>query len=108
LTAPDPHQRGRCDRSSLVCIEDDQIRALVTRLARPHRSGGDVIERAAIFANGADFAEVMAWIVARGGTAEALAPAASGGLHDRGFDAGRDDAAPTPRRFLLPPGALTQ
>jgi hypothetical protein len=80
----------------------------VTRLARPHRSGGDVIERAAIFADGADFAEVMAWIEAHGGTAEALAPTSGGGLHDRHFDAGRADVAPTPRRFLLPPGALTQ
>jgi hypothetical protein len=67
-----------------------------------------VIERAAIFADGADFAEVMAWIEAHGGTAEALAPTSGGGLHDRHFDAGRADVAPTPRRFLLPPGALTQ
>ena len=67
-----------------------------------------MVERAAIFANGADFAEVMAWIEARGGTAEALAPKTGGGLHDRHFDSGRADAAPTPRRFLLPPGALEQ
>jgi hypothetical protein len=57
---PTPDSRGAQDRSSLADIEDDQIRALVTRLARPHRSGGDVVERAAIFADGADFAEVMA------------------------------------------------
>jgi hypothetical protein len=75
-------------------------------LARPHRSGGDVIERAAIFSEGADFAEVMAWIVAHGGTAEAVAPASGGGLHDRHLNAGRGDAAPAPRRFVLPPGAL--
>ena len=67
-----------------------------------------MIERAAIFANGADFAEVMAWIVARGGTAEALTPATGGGLHDRHLNAGRGDAAPMPRRFVLPPGALTR
>jgi hypothetical protein len=105
---PTPDSRGAQDRSSLADIEDDQIRALVTRLARPHRSGGDVVERAAIFADGADFAEVMAWIVARGGTAEAVAPASGGPLHDRHFDAGRADVAATPRRFLLPPGALTK
>jgi hypothetical protein len=29
-------------------IDDEQIRGLVAALARPHRSGGDVIERAAI------------------------------------------------------------
>ncbi len=67
-----------------------------------------MIERAAIFADGADFAEVMAWIVARGGTAEAPAPATGGGLHDRHLNAGRGDAAPAPRRFVLPPGALTR
>jgi hypothetical protein len=78
----------------------------VTRLARPHRSGGDVVERAAIFANGGNFAEVMAWIDAHGGTAEAQATTGDGGLHDRHFGA-RPDAAQTPRRFVLPPGALT-
>ena len=85
-------------------MEDDEIRALVTRLARPHRSGGDVIERAALFADGADFAEVMAWITARGGTAEAVVSTARGGLHDRHFDV--RPGAEAPRRFVLPPGAL--
>jgi hypothetical protein len=33
---------------------DDAIRAVVTRLSRPHASGGDVIERAAILAEGGD------------------------------------------------------
>jgi hypothetical protein len=47
-------------------VDDDAIRALVTRLARPHPSGGDVIERAAILAEGADLAAVMAWITAHG------------------------------------------
>jgi hypothetical protein len=32
---------------------DDAIRAVVTRLSRPHASGGNVIERAAILAEGA-------------------------------------------------------
>jgi hypothetical protein len=73
----------------------------VTRLARPDRSGGAVIERAAIFANGADFAEVMAWITAHGGTPEALVSTTRGGLHDRRGDSLPE---PTPRRFLLPPG----
>jgi hypothetical protein len=50
----------------------------------------------------------MAWIVARGGTAEAPAPATGGGLHDRHLNAGRGAAAPAPRRFVLPPGALTR
>lgn len=80
------------------------IRALVTRLARPNGSGGDVIERAAIFADGADFAQVMAWILAHGGTAETYVSTARGGLHDQ---ARPDAEPPTPRRFVLPPGALT-
>lgn len=87
-------------------MEDEEIRALVTRLARPHRSGGQVVERAAIFADGADFAEVMAWIMARGGTAEAIVSTAGGGLHDRHYDAGSGAASAKPLRFVLPPGAL--
>ena len=78
----------------------------MTRLARPHRSGGQVVERAAIFADGADFAEVMAWIMARGGTAEAVVSTSGGGLHDRQHDTGSGAAAPKPLRFVLPPGAL--
>jgi len=89
-------------------VEDEVIRALVTRLARPHRSGGAVIERAALYADGANFAEVMAWMTARGATAEAVASTARGGLHDQRVDERPDAAAPTPRRFVLPPGALTQ
>ena len=88
-------------------MDDDEIRALVTRLARPHQSGGKVIERAAIFANGADFAEVMAWITARGATPEATVSTTRGGLHNLSDDARPDAASQTPRRFVLPPGALT-
>ena len=33
---------------------DDAIRAVVVRLSRPHASGGDAIERAAILAEGGD------------------------------------------------------
>ena len=80
---------------------------MVTRLARPHESGGKVIERAAIFANGADFAEVMAWITARGATPEATVSTTRGGLHNLSDDARPDATSQTPRRFVLPPGALT-
>ena len=88
-------------------MEDDAIRALVTRLARPNANGGAVIERAAILANGADFAEVMAWITARGGTAEAVVSTARSGLHEQHFDARSGGVEAIPRRFVLPPGALT-
>jgi hypothetical protein len=50
----------------------------------------------------------MAWITARGGTAEAVVSPARGGLHDRHLDARTGSVAPTPRRFVLPPGALTR
>jgi hypothetical protein len=43
-------------------MDEDAILALVKRLARPRASGGAVIERAAILAEGADFASVIAWI----------------------------------------------
>jgi hypothetical protein len=56
--------------------DDDAIRALVTRLGRPHRSGGRVIERATLMAEGADFTAVMAWIEAHGGEAEHCRPVA--------------------------------
>ena len=60
-------------------MDDDPILALVKRLARPHASGGAVIERAAILADGADFASVMAWIADR--------PRATRGKRDCGFNA---------------------
>jgi len=88
-------------------MEDDEIRALVTRLARPDRSGGKVIERAAILAEGADFDAVMTWITAHDGKPETAPPAPpKRGLHaSRGGDDG-DAQSRTPLRFVLPPGAL--
>jgi len=86
-------------------VDDDAIRALVTRLARPHPSGGEVIERAAILAEGADFAAVMAWIIAHAGQPEtAVSAGRGGGLH--GSRLGGGTASPTPLRFILPAGAL--
>ncbi len=89
-------------------MEDDAIRILVTRLSRPHGSGGEVIERAAIVAEGADYPEILAWITAHDGQPEAQPSASAGrGLHsarltDRGAGGGS-----TPRRYVLPPGALS-
>jgi hypothetical protein len=63
-------------------MEDTAIRDLLTRLARPHPSGGKVIERAAILAEGGDFPEVIEWIIDHEGAPEAAAASApSGGLH---------------------------
>jgi hypothetical protein len=38
---------------------DEEIRVLLSRLSRRHSSGGTVIERAAIMAEGADSAAVV-------------------------------------------------
>jgi len=89
-------------------MDDEAICALVTRLARPHASGGQVVERAAILAEGADFAAVMAWIAAHGGKPETTAsPAPRHGLHgSRLHDSGGTEPR-TALRIVLPAGALT-
>ena len=87
-------------------FDDDAIRALVIRLARPHRSGGIVIERAAIMAEGARLDAVVAWIEANGGSPEARpAPArrSSGGLHGTRMS-NVPDADKPPLRYVLPAG----
>jgi hypothetical protein len=84
-------------------VNDDAIRTVVTRLARAHPSGGSVIERAAIMAEGSASTDVMAWILAHGAVAEAEVERSSTrqGLH------GVSDSAPrTTARFVLPAGAL--
>jgi hypothetical protein len=84
------------------------IRSLVARLGRPHASGGTVVERAALMAEGADLEAAVTWILAHGGEPEISAPPApQGGLHRPRSNGGGTGAAPrTPRRFILPPGAL--
>jgi hypothetical protein len=63
-------------------MDDDSIRALLSRLARPHPSGGKTIERAALLAAGSDSRQLIAWIVEHDGTPEGpAATAAGGGLH---------------------------
>jgi hypothetical protein len=86
-------------------MEDEEIRDLVKRLARPHRSGGVVIERVAIVAEGGDAAAVVAWIEAHDGEPEAQAPVSSrgGGLHG----ARVKDTSAVPRRYILPPSAFS-
>ncbi len=89
-------------------MDDAAIRTLVSRLARQHPSGGQVIERAAILASGADSAAILAWITDHDGQPEALAPAlaGSGGLHDGRLSGTRPPDASRPQRYVLPPGAL--
>jgi hypothetical protein len=90
-----------------VCVDDDAIRSLVTRLARAHPSGGTVIERAAIVAEGADFEAVMRWIVAHGGKPEArVETSARHGLHGSRLHSNGGSEPRAPSRFVLPAGAL--
>jgi hypothetical protein len=87
-------------------VDDLEINALVTRLSRPHSSGGVVIERAAILAAGADFPAVMDWITAHDGAPDAAVSATrSRGLHGSRPTGGVDTSAP-PLRFVLPAGTL--
>lgn len=89
-------------------MDDDAIRAVVTRLARPHPSGGRVIERAAVLAEGPDSAEIMAWIIRHSGQPEAVVAAASGrGLHSARLNDGGQARVQTPQRFVLPAGELS-
>jgi hypothetical protein len=86
---------------------DDEIRALLSRLSRRHSSGGTVIERAAIMAEGADSAAVVTWILDHEGEPEAAADKSSkGGLHGPRLS---DPIGPGPRppaRYVLPAGTL--
>ncbi len=86
-------------------MEDDAIRILVTSLSRPHRSGGDVVERAAILASGAKSTEVVSWIVAHEGKPEAAVAAPA----TRGLHGSRLSTEPQqPLRYVLPAGALAE
>jgi hypothetical protein len=88
-------------------MDDLAITALVTRLSRPHASGGVVIERAAILAEGADSPAVIDWIMAHSGTPETRASGdRSRGLHGSRINNGDATASAKPQRFVLPAGAL--
>jgi hypothetical protein len=90
-------------------LDDEAIQQLVTRLSRRHSSGGSVIERAAIMAEGAKSAAILKWITEHDWEPEEAAPASttrgSLGLHGmRQRDLERGNA-PAPRRYVLRPGA---
>jgi hypothetical protein len=88
-------------------MDDDTIRALLKRLARPHPSGGEAVERSVILAEGGGFTEVIAWIVAHSGAPEGPAVGVSRrGVHgsrlkDTGITGSRESL-----RYVLPAGAL--
>ena len=86
---------------------DEEIRALLSRLARRHPSGGTVIERVAIVAEGADSAEVVAWILEHKGEPEVVAASSSkGGLHSPRLSEPIGLRTRPPARYVLPAGAL--
>jgi hypothetical protein len=90
-----------------VETKDDAIRAVVERLARRHPSGGVVIERAAILAEGADCAAVEAWITAHAGEPEATKVSSKGGgLHGPRLSEPVGAQQRPPARYVLPAGAL--
>jgi hypothetical protein len=85
-------------------MDENAIRAIVVRLARPIASGAHTIDRAAIRAEGPDCAEIEAWIVRAGGEPQAAAAAPRGrGLH---ADRGHAPAGAAPSRYVLPESAL--
>ena len=84
-------------------MDDAEIRDVVKRLSRPHSSGGDVIERAAILAAGGDYQAIIAWITDHDGKAEEAAPAVrTGGLHGSRLSYGSGAPPAAPARFVLP------
>jgi hypothetical protein len=83
----------------------DQTAALVRRLARPHASGGMVIERSVILAEGANSAAILSWISEHDGVADSTTPSTrSSGLH--GSRAAAPLRAAPAQRFVLPARAF--
>ena len=89
-------------------MEDDDIKALVKRLSRSHRSGGRTVERAAILAESGDASEVIAWIERHGGVPEeAVARKGSGGLHAARTGSSDTSRTATPLRWVVPADAFS-
>ncbi len=83
----------------------DETTALVKRLSRPHASGGMVIERSVILAEGANSSTILRWISEHDGIADSTAASTRGhGLH------GSRPNAPMPaepaRRYVVPARAF--
>ncbi len=83
----------------------DATAGLVRRLARPHASGGMVIERSVILAEGARSSAILRWISDHDGVADSTVPSThSHGLHGPRAGDPREDAPA--RRFVLPANAF--
>lgn len=87
---------------------EDNSRAVIARLARPHPSGGYVIGEASIRAEGSTFPALKAWILAHGGTPDSpVAVAAGRGLHGSRRIGDTDaQAAGRSSQYVLPASAL--
>jgi hypothetical protein len=84
---------------------DDTTRDQVKGLARPHRSGGWVVERAPLAAVGHDLDAAVSWIEAHGGVAELpVSRSSQGGLHSPRSAVAESTV---PLRFVLPADALS-
>ena len=98
---------GDAEATAPAETKDDAIRATLERLARRRADGGAVVERAAILAEGADCAAVVAWITAHDGEPEeAVKRRPSGGLHGPRLSDSSADAHRPPARYVLPAGVL--
>ena len=87
--------------------DTDAIAAIVKRLARPHPSGGTVIGRPVILAEGARATAILAWIAAHGGAPDSTLPSVrSKGLHSPSPGVGGQRDA-TPGRYILPAHAFS-
>jgi hypothetical protein len=85
----------------------DATAVLIKRLARPHPSGGTVIERSVILAEGTQSTAILAWIADHDGTPDStLARPQSKGLHSPSPAVGADRQAAQARRYILPAHAF--
>ena len=87
---------------------DEDISTLVARLSRKHRSGGRVIERAAIMAEGSRSAAILTWLEDASWTPEervaSTAYRGGAGLHGARVESERSDARKqAPQRYVSPP-----
>ena len=88
-------------------MTDEAIGELIRRLSRPHASGGRVIERSVILAEGAESHAILGWITDHDGVGEStLAASRGGGLHGADRHASVAAADAPARRFVLPAGAF--
>jgi hypothetical protein len=90
-------------------MDEEEIRTLITRIARPRAAGGQTIERAALLAAGPDLDQVITWITDHNGEPESqpVAGGGGGGLHGgRLKNTGGTSVTRKPSRYILPAGVL--